>query len=606
MWYLSNKFSVLCLFVLLVAQSAQADWDVQQLGLSGGLYTRSDGYQRTALTAPINESGQVLGNSSRYSNTGKYLGNTAWAYSGSSIVPIGLTGPGYTGVDGSQTTLAEFFNNQGMASGTSLMKTATTSWAAWYFDGASTKRIGFYGSDYTKTTGTQYSEVSAMNDMGLAVGYSERYNGRRWEGREGWLYNGSQTLQLGLTGSEFIRSDGRRFTDSYRLNQMGYVAGNSERFLSGGTLDAGSAAWLYDGVNTTRIGLVGSAYTGPGGDQYSYVEFLSENGHVGGNSRLWNGTNVHSRATWVYDGSQTVRIGLYGAEFTATDGAQKSTLYALNDSGQAAGLSEIYDLSPNGFAAWFYDGSQTKRIGLTGTGYTRDDGLQRAAVNQLNNQGQVTGTNVRYTDDGTMVLGQSAWFYDGNTTRQIGLMGGVFTRKNGYHETDIVDMNDAGQVIGYSTRVAGASGRSAFFYDYDTDQTFDLTLSTRSDGYVNTVIYDIGENGDVFGTYRLFDENDQDLGDRGFYFSPGTGLYDLADWLLAGGLDISTLNFESIVMRSVNSSGQMAGYAVLNDGVKSVTGVILTPKAPPVPIPATLWMFLSGILLLCERKRQRS
>ena len=131
-------------------------------------------------------------------------------------------------------------------------------------------------------------------------------------------------------------------------------------------------------------------------------------------------------------------------------------------------------------------------------------------------------------------MGRSAWLYDGATTIDIGLTGPEHTRNNGYKYSlgGFQDqLNEAGQVIGYSERYNGGStrlGQDAWVYDPLLDQTFALQLSTRSDGYAFSSAAYLGEDGLVLGTYTLFDAlGTTNLGSRAFYFTIADGLHDL-------------------------------------------------------------------------------
>ncbi len=58
-------------------------------------------------------------------------------------------------------------------------------------------------------------------------------------------------------------------------------------------------------------------------------------------------------------------------------------------------------------------------------------------------------------------LGQSAWLYDGATTLNIGLTGSEHTRNDGYQANHSQQLNEAGQVSGYSHRYNGGARPSA-------------------------------------------------------------------------------------------------------------------------------------------------
>ena len=99
----------------------------------------------------------------------------------------------------------------------------------------------------------------------------------------------SYTIEvLGLTDAEHTRNDGYRYSDAGLLNEAGLVAGRAERYNGTGT-SLGYSAWLYNGTTTLNIGLTGSTYTRNDGFQYSTVSRLNEAGQVAGWAERYNG-----------------------------------------------------------------------------------------------------------------------------------------------------------------------------------------------------------------------------------------------------------------------------------------------------------------------------
>jgi hypothetical protein len=110
--------------------------------------------------------------------------------------------------------------------------------------------------------------------------------------------------------------------------------------------------------------------------------------------------------------------------------------------------------------------------------------------------GQAIGISTRFS--GTTNFGSSAWIYDGTTTAKIGLMGSEYARNDGLMGAIPAQVNEVGQVIGRSNRHNGGStylGQDAWFYDSVRDQTFPLSLSTRSDGYAYSQAQYLGDDG---------------------------------------------------------------------------------------------------------------
>ena len=100
-------------------------------------------------------------------------------------------------------------------------------------------------------------------------------------------------LNIGLTGSEHTRNDGYQFVIANQLNEAGQVRGYSQRY-NGGAVNLGLSAWLYDGTTTLNIGLTGSEYTRSDGFQYSVYQQLNEAGQVSGASARYNGGMNHA------------------------------------------------------------------------------------------------------------------------------------------------------------------------------------------------------------------------------------------------------------------------------------------------------------------------
>ena len=70
---------------------------------------------------------------------------------------------------------------------------------------------------------------------------------------------------------------------------MGQAIGSSQRYQ--GDNQFGTVAWLYDGTNTVDIGFADSEHTTPGGFRRSTPRHLNQSGQVIGESRRYNGTN---------------------------------------------------------------------------------------------------------------------------------------------------------------------------------------------------------------------------------------------------------------------------------------------------------------------------
>ena len=88
---------------------------------------------------------------------------------------------------------------------------------------------------------------------------SDRFNGGSTDmGQSTWLYDGTSTINIGMTDPAHTRNDGYRYSRSYHLNESGQVTGQSQLF-NGGT-SMGYSAWLYNGATTIDLTLTSPEY----------------------------------------------------------------------------------------------------------------------------------------------------------------------------------------------------------------------------------------------------------------------------------------------------------------------------------------------------------
>lgn len=226
----------------------------QQIGLTSAVYgyysyagDPAYGTYQSSYVYGLNDEGDAFGLSERYSSTGGNLGADSWFFNGTSTQQIGLTGTGYG---------------------------YSTSAGAFQFSQAET----FFTGDF--------------NDAGQVIGFSDRYNpSGTYLGTDAWLFNGTSTQQIGLTDSQhsYAASGGTYRTNDCRgLNSTGEVIGVSKRYSPGGT-DLGSDSWLFNGTSTQQIGLTGANYTynAPAGEyQFSDPMLLDNAGKVAGSSAI--------------------------------------------------------------------------------------------------------------------------------------------------------------------------------------------------------------------------------------------------------------------------------------------------------------------------------
>lgn len=596
-----QPLAILGLSLLACSADAQTRWDIVPLGIF-------DAYYGGSYAQALNQRGQVMGYTARYSGFTN-LGKSAWIYDGNNTIRLGYFDSSYTRSDGYQSTFAAAMNNQGQVIGSSdyfqgATSTFPTGRTAWLYDNGVITKLGLFDSDHTRSfDGAQFSAASMLNEQGHVVGASGRFVGSTSAGSTQWIFDGTDTVRIGLFDSIHTRSDGYQSGAAQFLNAQGHVAGYNDRF--NGTTDMGESAWLYNGSSTVRIGFTGSDFTRSDGYQNSVVIALNDQGQAAGYSISFKGTSSSwgGGGVWLYDGSTHLELGFTDSAHTRSDGYQFSTVASLNNQGQAIGTSFRYSgTSSVGTTAWFYDGANTVQLGLTDTAHTvASTGGQVSSVVALNEAGQIIGGSTRYS--GSSYNGGSAWFYDGQTTTEIGLTGGFYTNPNDGSEDNRAEfLNERGQVAGYTRRYIYGSSGSAWLYDSDLDQTFDLTLSERSDGRAFSRIEYLGDDGVALGYYTLYDTDDSVIGDHAFYFSVEEGLFDLGDLALLGGLDITSESWMLLASAiGANVNGDIIGQGLPAGGYIDQAFLL---KASAVPVPAAAWLFGSALLGLVGIRRK--
>jgi len=562
-------------------------YNITSLGFTDPEHTKNDGL-RYSSPYQLSESGLVSGSSDRYNGGATWLGLTAWLYDGTTTLNIGLTDPEHTRDDGYRYSAPQQLTESGLVSGRSLRYNGGATdlgWTAWLYDGTTTRNIGLTDPEHTKDDGRRYSRSRQLTESGLVLGYSDRYNGGATGlGRTAWLYNGTTTLNIGPTDPEHTRNDGFRYSSPYQLTESGLVSGSSDRY-NGGATPLGQTAWLYNGTTTLNIGLTDPEHTKDNGYRYSTPWQLTESGLVMGCSWRYNGGGTHlGHTAWLYNGTTTLNIGLTDPEHTRNDGFRVSFPDQLTESGLVIGYSGRYNggATPLGRTAWLYNGTTTLKIGLTDPEHTRNDGVRCSSPHQLTESGLVCGYSWRY--NGMTHIGQTAWLYNGTTALKIGLTDPMHTRNDGYRYSEPWQLTESGVVSGWSDRYNGGAtglGQTAWVYDPLLGATVPLVGSVRSDGYAFSEALYLGEDGLVLGYYNWYAPDDSFLGVRAFSWTRADGFNSL-DLLVSGGLAAN--GWERLhEAYEANAAGQIMGYGKRLDQTGGQMGFLLTvADEPPV------------------------
>ncbi len=534
---------------------ASAVYSIQELGLTGTIYSY-DGNQSIEVVSNFNPVGDLIGDSARYSSSGSSLGQDAWFFNGSSTQQIGLIGTnyGYAASGGTyEFSTPDKINSTNDVIGTSN-RYSTTGTAlgddSWYFNGTSTQQIGLIGTNYSyAASGGSYEDSMPwqVSTAGDVSGSSYRYgtSGNNL-GIDSWYFNGSTTQQIGLTGPNYSYSTTGgtyEWAADSTMDDAGDIDGYSKRYSSAGNF-LGYDSWYSNGSSTQQIGLTGTnySYATTGGTYESSNDFaINATGEVLGQSLRYNssGGSLGSDA-WYFNGSSTQQIGLTGANYSyATSGGtyQYSFPYDINSAGNVVGYSQRFSSSGAslGYDTWYYNGSTTQQIGLTGTNYSYPASggtYQNSSPALINNAGDVLGYSQRFSSSGAP-LGQDAWYYNGSTTEQIVVNGAgdSYITSGGTYETSYISqMNAAGDVIGNSDRynsTGNSLGQDAWFFDSATDSTDLLQFSVDSaNGDSDTYPEVLTDSGAVLGYYDLYNGSTLE-GIDAFYWSESNGFHDL-------------------------------------------------------------------------------
>jgi hypothetical protein len=470
------------------------------------------------------------------------------------------------------------------------------------------EQVGLTGPIYSypyNNGGTyQSNEPVLLNSSGQMFGLSWRYNSAGTaEGVDAWYFNGTTTQQIGLIGTAYGYSNSGEINEGSGLSQTnsnGQAAGLSQRYNSTGTsegLDSwffnrysptgtaeGQDPWFFNGTSTQQLGLTGTAYSyGSNGGTFELSTILpiGNPGQILGYSNRYSSTgSSEGQDCWYFNGTSTQQIGLTGPAYSYTSGGgtyQVTYASQINNSGQIDGYSSRTGASVSeGEDSWFFDGTTTRQIGLIGTGYSyayKGGTYQYSSPDEMNSAGEIVGSSNRYTSTGTFD-GADSWYFNGATTQQIGLIGAGYDYGTGMpDEFSAVSLfNIDGQAAGFSNRYSAtgtAEGQDAWFFDPATDETYPLQFSVDPADGYSYSSPELLTNTGVVLGVYELFNGTNDQGRRVFYWSEANGFSDLGS-LVDGGLSAQGWQEFSNLDNSIGSAPD--GSPLYIDGSGFVAG----------------------------------
>ncbi|HVS72388.1 MAG TPA: hypothetical protein VHQ47_14125 [Phycisphaerae bacterium] len=558
------------------------------LGLSGPGFTNSAGLSSTTIINVLPDF--VYGNSAIFSKTDSTLGDGEWLFDRStgSTVRVGLTGADYTRSDGTQ--ISNLYRQQdGLFLGTSTRYAGDISsqTVAWSYDPVSKTTTVLTPTDaaHVDPAGS-YTLTAWISTTASTLAFSgARYSGSTQIGNDVLVTNihGETPVNVGLFDSDHTRNDGYYYNGLYAA--LGdFVAGYTNRY--NGATAIGQDAWLYDHAanTTTLVGLIDGAHTASDGSRMSDIRGMDESGDVAGGTYRYNGTTQTGVDAWYQaHGQAAVEIGLTDAAHTSSTGQQDNIVVGIAAPGLVSGTA--YNFSGHGLVsdAWVYNDAThtTTQYGLSGGGNTQLYGVYA--------NGFVIGDTHASANSGDRF-----WVYNpvSGKTSQVNLAGADYTDPNGQqHLFGGVQRNENGFVAAMSER-SDLSADDAWLYSAASDTTYNFRYLGAPDGSIVTSLLN---DGTVYGTYL------HNGSQYAFSFSESGGFVDLSTLYQA---QLAAIGANYLTGATMESDGTLVGSASV--GTQPYETELLVLQPAPVPEPFSLAAFAGGApLLLFRRRAQR-
>lgn len=370
--------------------------------------------------------------------------------------------------------------------------------------------------------------------------------------------------------------------------------------------------------NITDIGIIGPASIGGSvyAIDYSRATAINNSGTVAGNGyhpvNLGSSTSYYS-TPWGYNHAISYTSGTLtdlGVPEAPTGNYAYTDTYAngMNDSGWIVGNTSSQNTNSGPFQAFIsIDGITTGLGTFAGSS---------SAASDINNNNQIVGG----VGSASGISRGYIYDYDTGNIDYLGTLGGDNSSATG--------INEVGQVIGQSQISSGQY--TAFFYDNNIMTSLgtlegagasianglndngmvvgkSATVFSGTHGYVwtsNAGMVDLGTFGGDYSDANDVNNSGQIVGTASYTGNSGYGAFLYENGLMT---DLNTLlavdtGWTLTSATGINELGQIVGTGLTADGDQHA--FLLTPSA--VPIPASIWLFGSGLVGLISLSRRKN
>ena len=397
----------------------------------------------------FNETGTAVGSSF---NTSTSQEGPAFRWSDSDLNPLDLLSPDL----GQDRTRALHINNAGVTVGTTYPFVNNVSkgsravrWnandiSASYLEPLNTRSDGFTSSD-----------VFAINDDGVVIGFSNLYGNTdplictsalKGQRAVRWEADSTAPTNLGVLGTDGCGA-GSSFANA--INKAGVIVGSSNAYLATVRLGRRAVRWDVGSTSPTNLGTLGAGTVlSPAGD--SIALFITDDGVIAGNSELNDllGLKGPRAVRWGAGDTSPTNLGTLGI----SNGFGESQVFRMNNTGIIIGYSRLYANDVDkGLRAVRWNLNDTAPINL-GTLGTYEDNSTFSFPGSIDDNGNIVGQSSYYNANNEY-LGTHAVIWDlNNQIQDLNSLLSVADQADGWLLTAAREINNNGQILAEGTR----------------------------------------------------------------------------------------------------------------------------------------------------------